>query len=179
MSRARWCGALLMSLVCPTTWRSAVNAERAPDRTTAARSCGRCPRRRGTARARASRAGVHPLQRPVRQLKMSHDDVDWSDRSIFMGWTISTSDPSRGRQARWPAARRSKFRWRAKNWSETGRAGSWPPTEPRSRLSLGSFWKDRDGGRRSPHLRSSRRRRPPHRICLPLRPRFRCLSNSY
>jgi hypothetical protein len=56
-------------VVCRTFCRSAVNAKRTRDRITAARSRGRSPRRRGTARARARRAGVHPLQRLVRRLQ--------------------------------------------------------------------------------------------------------------
>jgi|SRR5579871_226143 len=54
-------------LVCRTFCRSAVNAGRSFERITAARSRGRSPGRRGTAHLRAVRAGVHPLQRLVRQ----------------------------------------------------------------------------------------------------------------
>jgi len=71
--------------VCPTTCRSAANAKVSFERTTAARSRWRSPRRRGTARLRADASGVRLLQRPVGQ----HRSIHRAARSSFMRYLTS------------------------------------------------------------------------------------------
>jgi hypothetical protein len=99
------------SPVCPTTCRSAAGAERTSDRTTAARSRGRSPRRRGTA------TFERQAQAPVRcnGLLDSYGDCSTSsmveqDSSLPNGADFQSSEtdlpPDLARRARSRAASR-------------------------------------------------------------------------